>query len=247
MNLDFKPLEEEIENLPESEGVYIFSNKHNAKKYVGVSVNVFRRVHAHFAPSHKQLISRALKKYGKAGFDIAWIKCENIKIAKEVEAEQIQAWHTMDKRFGYNQTSGGEHHYMSEEWKKEHSKRVKGKKLKTTHPCPEWKKEHMSKLFSGEGHPLYGTHRSEETKEKIRKSLTGRKMPEEQRLKLVGRPAWNKGKKASAETRAKQSAIKKEQYKGKGNPFYGKKHTEETKQKIRDGLAKYRASKKAET
>ena len=61
---------------------------------------------------------------------------------------------------------------------------------------------------SGENHPQYGRTLSEETKNKISNTLTGRIEPEE--------------------TRKKKSLSKL----GEKNSFYGKKHSEETKNKI---------------
>lgn len=46
------------------------------------------------------------------------------------------------------------------------------------------------------------------TREKIRRALTGRSLPEAVRAKLRGLPAWNKGQRMSQEQRAKLSAIK---------------------------------------
>ena len=62
--------------------------------------------------------------------------------------------------------------------------------------------------ISGENHPQYGRTLSEETKNKISNTLTGRIEPEE--------------------TRKKKSLSKL----GEKNSFYGKKHSEETKNKI---------------
>jgi hypothetical protein len=61
---------------------------------------------------------------------------------------------------------------------------------------------------SGENHPLYGTSLSDETKNKISDTLTGRVEPEE--------------------TRKKKSDSKL----GEKNSFYGKKHSDDTKNKI---------------
>ncbi len=87
-----------------------------------------------------------------------------------------------------------------------------------------------------------------ETKEKIRKGNLGNKLTDEQKKRhsesLKGRKFSNehkknlsnslkdknKGKKRTKEQRKIMSEINT----GKGNPFYGKKHTEETKQKLRD-------------
>lgn len=60
---------------------------------------------------------------------------------------------------------------------------------------------------------------SEETKQKIRNSLLGRKASEETKKKLKGRPAWNKGKKATEELRRKLS----ESHKGLPGNNKGKK------------------------
>ena len=45
-----------------------------------------------------------------------------------------------------------------------------------------------------------------------------------------GKPAWNKGKKCSEETRRKQREAKK----GEKNPMYGKHLSEETRRKLRE-------------
>ena len=81
----------------------------------------------------------------------------------------------------------------------------------------------------------------------ISETATGvsRKMPKEQRKKIS---EANKGKIVTEETRKRLSEAKKghcymseelkkrysEMYSGEGNPFYGKTHTEETKEKIRE-------------
>ena len=49
---------------------------------------------------------------------------------------------------------------------------------------------------------------------------------------LKGRIPWNKGLKASEETRIKQSEAHKGIQAGENHPMYGKHHTEETKQKM---------------
>lgn len=68
-----------------------------------------------------------------------------------------------------------------------------------------------SKRMKGKNHPLYGTHHSEETKDKIRRARLGTKMPP-----------------ASAELRRKRS----ENAKGVKNGMFGKHLAESTKKKI---------------
>ena len=48
---------------------------------------------------------------------------------------------------------------------------------------------------------------------------------------MFGKPAWNRGINPLPE---KERKRRSEKYKGSGNPNYGKKHSEEAKQKIRD-------------
>lgn len=81
--------------------------------------------------------------------------------------------------------------------------------------------------------------------------LKGYKFSDEQKDRLskshLGQKAWNKGLKLSEDTRERMSkshkGVKRSEkhcnnlskaLSGEKNPFYGKKHTEETKKKIRD-------------
>jgi len=92
-----------------------------------------------------------------------------------------------------------------------------------------------------------GKHHTEETKEKNRLAHLGKKHSEETKKKLS--EAWdydkhvtkemrrklsiiNKGKTISKEDRRKMSIAKEGKYFGEDNPFYGKKHTEESRNKI---------------
>lgn len=83
-------------------------------------------------------------------------------------------------------------------------------------------KEYFSKLFSGEGNPFYGKHHTEETLDKLR----NRKMSDETKEKLI---ISNTGRKKSKEELDFRSKL----FSGDGNPFYGKHHDEEAKEKNR--------------
>lgn len=111
--------------------------------------------------------------------------------------------------------------------------------------------------FSTAGmHPNVGRHLSDETKEKIRASIKGKKASEETRKKLsiAGKSRHhseetkrkiseaNKGRIVSEETKAKmrgrhysEESIAKMRTAniGEKNPFYGRHHSEETKAKMR--------------
>ena len=77
---------------------------------------------------------------------------------------------------------------------------------------------------SGSGNSFYGKRHSDETKLKIHNSL-------------IGNIPWNKGKKNcySDEARIKISEHAKLRT-GEKNPFYGKRHSDETKLKIHNSL-----------
>lgn len=86
-------------------------------------------------------------------------------------------------------------------------------------------KDHMTRSRSGELHPMYDKHHSEETKRKMsgpRPQTSG-----------DGHPMWNK--RHSEETRLKMSGPRPGMER-EGNPFWNKKHTQETKRQIKDTL-----------
>ena len=71
---------------------------------------------------------------------------------------------------------------------------------------------------------------SEETKQKMREKATGRKLTEETKQKLR---EFRLGKRVSEETKKKISKTLKGRMIGEKNPMFGKHHTEEAKEKIR--------------
>lgn len=77
--------------------------------------------------------------------------------------------------------------------------------------------------------------KSDNFKEKCRINRIGKKHTEETkekiRQKAIGREGYWKGKNLSETTKTKLSNIGKT-LKGKKNPFFGKKHSEDTKKKI---------------
>ena len=88
--------------------------------------------------------------------------------------------------------------------------------------------------MKGENNPRYGVKLSEETKEKIREKRKLQKMSqkEKDRLSNLWKGDKNPGKNKSEETKKKlKEAAKKIDRKGEKSPMYGKKHSDETKEK----------------
>jgi hypothetical protein len=77
---------------------------------------------------------------------------------------------------------------------------------------------YLSKKMRGSGNPFFGKHHAEETKNRISKSKTGVPLPDQVRIKMIGR-------KLSLETRAKLSAA----FKGRPSPMKGRHHSIESK------------------
>ena len=162
--------------------------------------------------------------------------------------------------YGYNMTDGGDGHkgwIPTEENRINMSNAQKGKKLSEEHKRKisqsekgkKISKEHKEKISQA----LKGRVFSEETRKKISESKKGKpgnnkgkKMPREvvERLREMRkrenlseetlRKMSESAKNKSAETRKKISDAAKERYKNPLNvPFYGKHHTEESKEKLR--------------
>jgi len=105
-------------------------------------------------------------------------------------------------------------------------------------------------IRKGKANPNKGKHISEETRNKIKLSLKGYHHSSETKLKislaLKGRASPNKGNhfNQSEEAKKRMSQIAKQRgfgrwSKGQTSPMKGKKHTEETKQKMRENRKKW--------
>ena len=162
--------------------------------------------------------------------------------------------------YGYNMTDGGDGHRgwtpteesrinmsnaqkgkkLSEEHKRKISLSEKGKRLSEEHKekigkvhrgkfVSEETRKKISQAKKGKPSPNKGKPMSEEQKEKCRE-IHKRENLSEETLRKMSESAKNK----SVETRKKISDAAKERYKNPLNvPFYGKHHTEESKEKLR--------------
>jgi hypothetical protein len=82
----------------------------------------------------------------------------------------------------------------------------------------------------GENHPMWGRHQSEETKKKRSNSLMNHNVSIKTRIKIGNA---NRGKRRTDEMKRKMSI----RLNGIGNPFYGKNHSFDTKERISKTLS----------
>lgn len=236
--------------------VYVIWCRITDKFYVGVTrQRITVRIRQH--RRGKQFIDREIQRIGWENWDW-WTVEENISSENIDEREKFWVGF-FDCVFpkGYNKTNGGignisvteatcalisqrarerdvsgennpmygKHH--TDEVKAAQSARMKGKNLgkppanKGVPHTPEAKAK-MSEAQKGEKNGFYGKHHTEEAKEKNRQAHLGKHPSEETRAKMRGRHP-------SPETRAKMSESRK----GEKNHFFGKHHTEESKEKNR--------------
>lgn len=194
--------------------IYILKNKTNNKHYVGQTNLTFKRRFGQHCHSNS-LIGKAIRKYGKEGFEK--ILVENVPVEKldEFEIEYIKKYSCIFPN-GYNFDSGGHNnHKLHEETKRKISESQKGKKC-------------------GELNSFFGKHHSEKTKKKIGKANKNRKHPpftNEHKKKISEALMGRKRKPFTKEHKRKMSISKM----GNENSL-GKIHTKEHKRKISESL-----------
>ena len=101
------------------------------KIYIGQSRNIYKRWYQHtYTLNSKQhrnsYLQRAWNKYGQDSFKFEVIDKCNIDTLDDKEQYYIQKFNSMDKDYGFNLDSGGQHPKLSSETVKK-LKRVSGK------------------------------------------------------------------------------------------------------------------------
>ena len=206
--------------------IYKATNKINGKCYIGQTKNLGRRIRDHIRDK-KSVISQAIRKYGVVNFKWCILEiCFSQEELNEKEQWYIKHFNSFGES-GYNLTIGGEN----------------------------------PPLRCGTFEELYGDEKAKELKHNLKIRNKGKKVSEETKIKISEAnkkyfkentdsflkryspiteetkkrmSEWQIGRKMSKETRNKMS----ETHKGDKNHFFGKHHTEESKNKIREAKKK---------
>jgi group I intron endonuclease len=201
-----------------NEKIYIGKDKKNNPKYLGSGI----------------LLNNAIKKYGRENFKKEIIQeCKSLEELNESETFWILKLESYKREIGYNISFGGEggdtisNNPRKHEIGKKHSEQLRGKPsvMKGKNHSQETK-EKLRLTSSGENNGMFGKHHTEETKKILRIKHTGKHLSEETKHKIsesnIGKEGPWKGKKNE----------KHSEWMKNNNPFKGKKHTNETKEKI---------------
>lgn len=198
--------------------IYITTNKINGKIYIGQHKS--KEYDEKYLGSGKYL-RRAIQKYGKENFEnriIEW--CKDKQELCEKEKYWIRKYGTLDNEIGYNITPGGEFGDitagMTEEDYEKHCL-----KIRIAHNNPdviEKTRRNVKKTFIRENIKL---KISEKTKEAMKRP--------EIKIKISGKNNSMVRKGGHSEESKKKISAKTT---GNNNPFYGRKHSEESKIKM---------------
>ena len=200
--------------------IYKWTNKINGKSYIGQTIDEEGRKKDHIRGKYKCYFHDAIKKYGIENFDYEVIERIEESLLSEREIYWINYYDTFNN--GYNLTLGGEgtrgfSHGFTEEQKKNLSEKHKGlipwnkgkrgiyseetlKKIGARDHSLCWTEElrkQQSEKLKGRPSPNKGKTTSEETKQKISKSVKesfDRNNTREKLSKILkGKPSKRKG------------------------------------------------------
>jgi group I intron endonuclease len=191
-------------------GIYCIENIKNNKKYIGQSVDIYRRWANHKCDlngnrHNNEHLQSAWNKYGANSFEFTIVeKCDE-DLLDSREIYYIDLYDCINGSCGYNlETGGNQNKHPSEESRKKMSE------------------SHIG-LQAGENHPMWGKPKSEETKRKISEAKIG---------KYAGENSPRYGMNHSEDTKKKIGDAIKGRFVGENHPMYGQKHSEENRKKI---------------
>ena len=198
-------ISQEDKNMEIICGVYKIVNKLNNKVYIGSSINILERWIAH---KYKLKLGEHNNQYLQRTYNKYGIDNLQFSIIERCAEDNL----TIREQYWIDYYGG------------------LGSSILYNMKEPEGDHKVLPEVAEKIKQKLLGKSPSKETIQKILKSREGYKHSEETTRKIG---EGNKGKKRTQETKQKLSESKKGKMKGCENPFFGKHHSEETKQKLK--------------
>lgn len=201
--------------------IYKVTNLVNGKIYIGQTKQDFykrKRYHLFCLRNGCQFVFyRAMRKYGLDNFE--WEIIDEAHNEKDIIQKEIY-WIDFYKSYIYAENSNG------------YNMTIGGEGTKGRIVSDETRKR-LSVSKSGKNHPFYGKKHSENHKQRIADGNKGKFVSEETRKKMsdsqIDGKHWNYGGTISDEHKKAISNANS----GENHHFYGKNHSDETKEKIR--------------
>lgn len=169
--------------------LYCHTNLINNKKYFGITGRLPEKRWGNNGCNYKrnEHFYSAIQKYGWDNFshEVLFTNLSQADASK-LEQEYISKYNTINPKYGYNNTSGGEiNYYFSDETKQKMSEAA-SKRVFTD----EWRK-HLSESRKGRESWNKGVSPSAEIRAKLSRASTGRYHTEKSK-KLMQEKSWNK-------------------------------------------------------
>lgn len=211
-------------------GIYCIYNTYNKRVYIGRSLDVVKRFQTHYRDLRKEehanlFLQRDYNIYGPSVFKCLVLEDLSSSSENEMVAVEQECLDSMDNLYNLSENAyyGGD--LISNH--PEHERICQRQREIASEKFSSWTEEDhqaWSERFKGEKNPNYGNKWSKEQKEKASKFWKEKY--------ANGYVSPSLGKKLTEERRRNMSEARKGRFCGKDNPFYGKTHTKEAREKI---------------
>lgn len=211
--------------------VYKIINEITGQAYVGHSVDVRQRINRHFSElakngHHCLPLQEDYNKYGRVMFHVVYVK-DNISEEEATTLEQKLIDEGYDNLYNVGKFAKHGGDLMSYNPRKEEIRKKISNSVRAVYANMTQEERSAKYGSSGADNPMYGKTHSPEARAKMREANLGRAPSNKGKTNLE-----YFGEEKAKEISMKISASAKKRT-GEHNPFYGKTHSDETKEKIR--------------